>query len=303
MRVLRMGAMYGSASLVQLRTSAALSLADSSLTWDSALCSSSLRSWRRWRLSAGSAYAGFRGARRPTRRIASRRTSLDSSLRVRNRAGSASAWPRWLSATPEGRQKDANTARRTPASRSETAEASNRETMNASVAADQDAPKPGRRAALFGPAPPPAVSATAALELEASSGGGGAGFQTRRRARPRGGVALLPLAAPHLEQAAARQRRLAPRRRVVVSEVLHDVPADETQERRRLERERAEGAKRQADPSPPRPPRVRVQRSTPEDPEPAEDPEPWREKCVDLLLEKPDSPETPPRTDPYASAP
>jgi len=43
--------------------------------------------------------------------------------------------------TGEGRQKDANTARRTSASRSETAAASRRDMMYASVPADHDDPE------------------------------------------------------------------------------------------------------------------------------------------------------------------
>ena len=293
--------MYGSASLVQLRTSAALSLADSSLTWDSALCSSSLRSWRRWRLSAGSAYAGFRGARRPTRRIASRRTSLDSSLRVRNRARSASAWPRWPSATPEGRQKDANTARRTPASRSETAEASNRETMNASVAADQDAPKPGR-AALFGPGTPGPVPRPPPSNSKPPA----AAAPDFKLVDARALAAASRCSPSRLRTSSRRQHVSAASRRVAgSSSPRYSTTCPRTKPR-------------SVDGSNGNVPRVRSARRTrrrrarracasnggpPEDPEPAEDPEPWREKCVDLLLEKPDSPETPPRADPYASAP
>ena len=125
--------MYGATSLGTARVSVAMSRADSVRMCDSALCSSSAMSCNRWRRSAGNAYAGFRGASRPTSWIAMSRTSAFSSLSATKRTRRLSAWARCPSVAAEGLQKDASTALRTPASRSLTPTARSRETMNSST--------------------------------------------------------------------------------------------------------------------------------------------------------------------------
>ena len=118
-------------------TNAAMFRAPSSLMCDSVECSSSARSCSRCRRKAGNAYAGFRGAKRPTSRIAMSLTSGFSSFSVTKSARSASAWPKCESVDGHGRQNDASTALRTPASRSETATARSLDMINSSVPADQ----------------------------------------------------------------------------------------------------------------------------------------------------------------------
>ena len=127
--------MYGATVLGTALVRVAMSLADSSRRCDSAECSSSAMSCSRCLLSAGKAYAGLRGAKRPTNRMAMSLTSGFSSLSATNSARRLSAWPKCPSVTTDGLQKEASTALRTPESRSLTATARRRETMNSSTLA------------------------------------------------------------------------------------------------------------------------------------------------------------------------